>query len=103
MITRYDQSINAFTGNTTIGAIITNGALTKPNANKIAMRPSHTMFEGDTIFTLATGEVATDINVVGLLAARVKELAILRAVKQALPLGGYKSYRDICVMSKKDR
>lgn len=113
MITRYDQSINTFTGNTTIGTIITNGVLTKPNANKIAsmahngyartMRPSHTMFDGDTIFTLATGEVAADINVVGLLAAQAMEQAILRAVKQALPLGGYKSYQEICVMSKKNR
>ena len=113
MIACYDKSVNAFAGNTTIGAIITNGALTKPNANKIAsmahngyartMRPAHTMFDGDTIFVLATGEVAADVNVVGMLAARIMEQAIVRAVKQATPLGGYKAYQDICALSKKDR
>lgn len=106
MIGQYDQSTNAFTGNTTIGVIITNAVMTKAQANKVAsmahngyartMRPAHTMFDGDTIFSLATGAVAADINVVGLLAARVMEQAVVKAIKQAASLAGYKSYTDLC-------
>ena len=106
MIGQYDQSTNAFTGNTTIGVIITNAVMTKAQANKVAsmahngyartMRPAHTMFDGDTIFSLATGSITADINVVGLLAARVMEQAVVKAIKQASSLAGYKSYADLC-------
>ena len=59
------------------------------------MRPAHTMFDGDTIFTMATNKVEADINVVGLLAARVMEKAILRGVKEAKGAYGYLSFKDI--------
>lgn len=52
--------------NTTIGAVATDAALSKAQARKVAqmahdglaraIRPSHTMFDGDTIFCLATGK-----------------------------------------------
>jgi L-aminopeptidase/D-esterase-like protein len=52
--------------NTTIGCLLTNAVLTKEEANKladiahdgyaIAIRPVHTMFDGDTIFVMASGE-----------------------------------------------
>ena len=105
MIGRYDKSVNAFAGNTTIGAVITNAALTKAQANKVAsmshngyartMRPAHTMFDGDTIFAMATGEVEADVSVVGLLATRAVEQAVLRGVKLAATLAGYKSCSDV--------
>ncbi|WP_425060179.1 putative aminopeptidase [Sporomusa carbonis] len=104
MIQQYAQPGNLFSGNTTIGVIVTNAVMTKAQANKVAsmahdgyartMRPAHTMVDGDTIFSLALGQVAADINAVGLLAARVVEQAVIRAVKQATPLCGYKCYRD---------
>lgn len=110
MIEQYDKSANAFTGNTTIGVIMTNAVMTKSQANKIAsmahngyaraMRPAHTMFDGDTIFSLSTGCIPADINVVGLLAARVMEQAVIRAIRQAESLGGYKSYGDIFGLEK---
>lgn len=102
MIAQYDQPTNLFAGNTTIGAVMTNAQLTKAQANKVAsmahngyarsMRPAHTIFDGDTIFTLATGRILVDINVVGLLAARVVEQAVIRGVKKAQSLAGFKSY-----------
>ena len=105
MISRYSEKKNLFSGNTTIGVVVTNGKFTKSEMNKIAsmshngygrtMRPAHSMFDGDSIFTMATGKVEADINVVGLLAARVVEQAVVRAVKTADSILGYKSYKDI--------
>ncbi len=105
MIKEHEKISNAFAGNTTIGIIITNVEMTKSQATKVAsmahdgyartMRPAHTMFDGDTIFALSVGGVKADINVVGLLATRVMEQAILCGVKKATTLGGYKAYQDM--------
>jgi L-aminopeptidase/D-esterase-like protein len=105
MISRYSEKKNLFSGNTTIGVVITNGKFTKPEMNKIAsmahngygrtMRPAHSIFDGDTIFTMSTGKIDADINVVGLLAARVVEQAVVRAVKNAKGILGYKAYKDM--------
>jgi len=96
---------NLFTGNTTIGLVATNGKLTKSQANKIAsiahngyartIRPVHTMVDGDTIFAIGTGKVVADIDVIGLLAARVMEEAVIRAIKTATTIAGIKSYQDL--------
>ena len=92
-------------GNTTLGCIVTNARFTKAQANKIAsmaqdgiartMRPSHSMFDGDTIFTMATGELDGDIHVAGLLAARVVERAIVRAVRNTTALKGLICHADL--------
>lgn len=84
-------SFNAFKGNTTLGCILTNAALTKAQANKVArmahdgyaraIRPVHTSNDGDTIFTMAHGTVETHIDLVGMMAADVMEKAIARAVR----------------------
>lgn len=105
MLKQYDNKKNLFSGNTTIGVIATNAKFNKSKANKIAsmahngygrtMRPAHSMFDGDTIFTMATGKVEADVNSVGLLAARVMEQAVLRAVKLATPLVGFKCYSEM--------
>ncbi|MEY8000983.1 P1 family peptidase [Clostridium sp. Mt-5] len=105
MISRYSNKKNLFTGNTTIGVVATNGKFTKSEMNKVAsmahngygraMRPAHSMFDGDTIFSMGTGKVEADLSVVGFLAAEVVEKAIVRAVKSADSILGYKSYKDI--------
>lgn len=105
MIQQYNSKKNLFSGNTTIGIIATNAKLTKSQATKISsmahngygrtMRPAHSMVDGDTIFTLSTGDVEAEMNVVGLLATRVMEEAVIRAIKKATPLGGYKCYKDL--------
>jgi len=77
-------------GNTVIGVVATNARLTKEEANKVAqmahdgvaraIRPAHTMLDGDTLFCLATGEKGADVNLVGAYAAEVVAQAIVRAV-----------------------
>ncbi len=96
---------NFFTGNTTIGVVAANARLTRTQAAKVAsmahdgyartIRPAHTMFDGDTIFTMATGRVDAELTLVGLLAARVVERAVIAAVKSAGSLGGLKCYADL--------
>jgi L-aminopeptidase/D-esterase-like protein len=53
------------------------------------------MLDGDTLFTLATGQVEADVNVVGAFAAEVVAQAIVRAVLTAEPAGGLPAARDI--------
>ena len=106
MIKEFSGRKIEFSGNTTIGVIVTNAKLTKSQTNKIAsmahngygrtMRPAHSMFDGDTIFAVTTGKVDADVSVTGLLAARIMERAVIRAVKKATPLCGLKSHSD-CV------
>ena len=81
----------ASTSNTVIGVVATNAKLSKEEANKIAqmaqdglaraVRPAHTMYDGDTIFALSTGEVKADVNLIGAFAAEVFAEAIVRAVR----------------------
>ncbi len=104
MYSQYDEDRNVFHGNTTIGCIVTNAKLTKSQANKLAsiaqnglaraIRPVHTMADGDTVFTLATGETEVLFDAVGALAAEVMAKAINRAVLQAEPAYGLKAARD---------
>lgn len=84
--------------NTVIGVIATNAQLNKEQANKVAqmaqdgvaraIRPAHTMMDGDTIFALATGKVPADVNLVGACAAELFTLAILRGTLLAKSAGG---------------
>jgi L-aminopeptidase/D-esterase-like protein len=85
-------------GHTIIGVVATNATLTKEAANKVAqmaqdglarvVRPAHTMFDGDTIFALATGQSpAADVNLIGSFAAEATAQAIVNAVKIANNLG----------------
>lgn len=77
---------------TTIGVVATNATLTKPEARDLAgvahdalahvIRPAHTLFDGDTVFTLATRAVeATFDQVAGLVEPVVTE-AVRRAVRR---------------------
>lgn len=105
MLKVYNKNKNVFSGNTTIGVVATNGKFNKSQMNKLAsmahngygrtMRPAHSIFDGDTIFTMATGKVEADINVVGFLAAEVMEKAIIDAIKSADTAYGFKAYKDL--------
>jgi len=52
------------------------------------IRPAHTMFDGDTIFSLATGEKKADVNLIGAYGAEAVERAILLAVRNAKSVAG---------------
>lgn len=100
-----EKAKNPFKGNTTIGIIVTNADFNKAQANKVAsmahngfartMRPAHTMFDGDTIFTMCTNKVASDVTTVGMIAANVMEKAILKGIKSAQGILGFPSYMDM--------
>ena len=93
--------------NTTIGVVATNASLTKAQAAKLAQMahdglaravyPAHTPWDGDTIFSLATGEVAgeADLIVLGAVAAEVVAAAILDAVRSATGLEGIPSVSEL--------
>ena len=91
--------------NTTIGVVATNGKLSKAMAKRVsimaqdgiarAVRPSHTLFDGDTVFTLSTNEIKEDVSKIGVMAARAVELAIIDAVKSAKSVGTILSSNDI--------
>ena len=85
-------------GNTVIAVVATNARFDKSQATKVAqmahdglaraVRPAHTMLDGDTIFALATGRKKADVSTVGAYAAEALAQAIVRAVKVAKPAGG---------------
>jgi L-aminopeptidase/D-esterase-like protein len=96
--------------NTTLAVVATNAYLTKEAANKVAqmahdglarsIRPVHTMFDGDTVFALATGKPpkkgkGADPSVVGTAAAEVLAQAVVRAAQQAQSLGGLPAACDL--------
>lgn len=96
---------NRFTGNTTLGIIITNAAFQKPALCKIAgmahdgyarsIRPVHTSADGDSIYAVSVGDVAADQDLVGTLAADVMSEAILRAVDHAESGYGFPSASEL--------
>lgn len=108
--------------NTTIGVVATTAALTKPECRKMAavahdglaraVRPVHSLFDGDTIFSLSTAQhtIAADeqagfrqpntrpsvVNALLAAAADCFALACTRAVIEARSAGGAASYVDLC-------
>jgi L-aminopeptidase/D-esterase-like protein len=84
--------------NTTICCVATNATLTKDECHAVAVmadaglaraiRPVHTMFDGDAVFVLATNQVASPGEVVGRLAADVLADAVRRAVRAAVSVPG---------------
>ena len=103
---------------TTIGVVATNGHLTKAQANRVAqmaqdgiaraIHPAHTMFDGDAIFVLATGEVdlppdergpfgaerGIKVTEIGSAASDVIARAIVHAILAAESSLGFTSYHD---------
>ena len=91
--------------NTTISCIVTNAKLTKAEATKVAqmcadayahaIRPTHTTNDGDTIFVMATGEAEAAVDVVGTLATRALERAIVNACTSAKGAYSFKATCDL--------
>ncbi len=91
--------------NTTLVVVATNASLCCDDGTRIAqqghngiaraVRPSHTRYDGDTVFVLATGEVEAPLDAVEVLAAMGTAEAIRSAVMHAEPAGGIPCARDI--------
>jgi L-aminopeptidase/D-esterase-like protein len=104
--------------NTTLGVVATDAALTRVQALKVAqmahdglaraVRPAHTLFDGDTIFALGLGSrplpatpgffagaQAAAVNEIGHGAADCVARAIIHAVLHARPAAGLIAFRDL--------
>lgn len=91
--------------NTTIGIVASNAYLTKVQVSKVAsmahdglartIYPIHTMFDGDTIFSLATGGVEAPVDLVGAISAEVMADAVLAAIRSAKGVGEIPAYQDL--------
>jgi L-aminopeptidase/D-esterase-like protein len=107
--------------NTTIGVVATSAALTKAEASRLAaaahdglaraVRPAHAMFDGDTVFALATGRDPLPdaaaryrapesrpgrLNLLLDAAAACFAAAVTDALLAATSIGGPPAYRDLC-------
>lgn len=98
---------------TTIGVIATDARLTKAQCRKVAgvghdgmaraINPVHTMVDGDTIFTLATGAREAPgmeafhllLQAAGDCVSRAIARAVLAAESTSTPAGQWRSYRDV--------
>ena len=93
--------------NTTLAVVATDAPLTKEQANKVAqmshdglamaIRPAHTMFDGDVVFALSTGkgDSIPDVTPYGAAAARALSSAIVTAITCASTLGGVPSVSEL--------
>ena len=87
--------------NTTLVVVATDAVLSKERAYLVslagqegltrAIRPAHTLWDGDTVFSLATGTVEAPQPLVERLASDAVAEAIRRAVRLAASLGGVPS------------
>ncbi|MGZ4206715.1 MAG: P1 family peptidase [Actinomycetota bacterium] len=84
--------------NTTLACVATNAVLSKEECHRAAemataglaraVRPVHTMFDGDVVFLLATRAIPSFVEIVGRLAADALADAIRRAVRAATGVPG---------------
>ena len=90
---------------TTIGVIATDAALTKAQAYGLAraahdgiawaVRPAHTLWDGDTLFALSVGAKPSNQIALGAAAAVAVSQAILRAVRMAESLHGVPAISEL--------
>lgn len=91
--------------NTTIGIVATNAKLTKAECKKVSqvahngyaktIFPIHTPHDGDTIFTIATGEIEIDMTLLSSIATEVVAKSVINAIKKAESVENIPSYKNI--------
>ena len=84
--------------NTTLVAVLTDAAMSKPEAGRLAQRahdgiaravlPAHTTNDGDTAYALAAGVRAAPFELIATLAVQCVSTAIRNAVLHAAPVAG---------------
>lgn len=97
--------------NTTLVAVMTNAALDKLQATKLAqmaqdglaraLRPVHTQFDGDLVFALSVGRKRADLNTLGTAAAEMTARAIVRGVLTARGFGGVPAFSELGELGQK--
>ncbi|MET9227392.1 P1 family peptidase [Lentzea sp. NPDC003310] len=97
--------------NTTIGVVAVDADLSKAECQRLAMaahdglaravRPAHSMFDGDTVFALATGAVplaeprAFALDALCAAAAEMFAEAVVSGVREATTSHGVRAFRDL--------
>lgn len=104
VLTREDMGYD-IVFNTTISCLITNAALTKSQANKLAsilhdayaraIKPVHGTLDGDTVFVLATGKQKVNFDAFAALATDVMQYAIIDGATSAEGAYGLPAARDM--------
>lgn len=100
------RSRTGFAGtHTSLGAVVTNAALDKREANILArlaanglarvLSPPSTTFDGDVVFALSVGDRSADINILGVVAAEALAEAVNRGVRSADGFGHLPSWREV--------
>jgi L-aminopeptidase/D-esterase-like protein len=92
-------------GNTTLGLVATNAALTKGEVHRVAVQahdgmaraiyPVHTSFDGDTVFAVAVPRVQATMDLVAFLAEEALAAAIRAGVRAAGPVAGIPAASDL--------
>jgi len=90
--------------NTTLVVVATNASLSKERAQllaqagsegvSLAVTPAHTMWDGDTVFAIATGETDAPQRDLEEMAVEAVGAAIRRGVRSAVSLGGVPAVSD---------
>lgn len=93
------------TSNTVIGVVATNVRLRKSQTHRLAQMaqtglartidPCGSMYDGDTLFVLSSGDRRCDMNVLGVGAVEAVTEAVQRAVLQATRVAGVPAVRDL--------
>jgi len=91
--------------NTVIGVVATDAKLSKVEASKLArvaqvgiartIDPCHTMYDGDALFALSTGDKDADVNALGAAVAEAVTKAVVRAIGNAETLAGVPAAKDV--------
>ena len=92
-------------GNTTLVVVATNAKLNRERAHLLAqaahdgisaaIRPAHTIWDGDTAFALATGETEADQRTIEAIAVDAVADAIRRGTQAAAGVPGFPSAREV--------
>lgn len=93
------------TSNTVIGVVATNVRLRKSQTHRLAqmaqaglartIEPCGSMYDGDTLFVLSSGDKRCDMNVLGVGAVEAVMEAVQRAVLEATGVAGVPAVRDL--------
>ena len=99
--------------NTTVGVIVTNAKLTKQDASIVArmasvgmakaVSPAQTIYDGDLVFALASGQIDADCHTVGLMAERTLIKAIIRGVTRAKEVKGIPSFVRVATKAQRHK
>ena len=102
---RWGKPVVGLADNTILIAVMINGNFTKNQLYYLSQRahygiakcvePSHTSYDGDTVFVLSKHEVDINIDAAAMIIIHTVRQSIINAVKNSRELFGFKSVRDV--------